>query len=129
MNVRRKLIALLPLLLLLTPAIRAGEVASANLNIIGVALETQREVSTGIDIPAVVQTTFAGKHSDELPPTDMVVTGDLTGPGLDSPISVTTQPGGKFTLPTLHEKGDYTLQNIRMLDASGKFVQAAVPTY
>jgi hypothetical protein len=129
MNFRRTLTALLPLLLLLTPALRAGEVASANLNIIGVSLETQPSVSTGIDIPAVIQTTFGGKKSSELPPTDMIVTGDLTGPGLDSPIAVTTQPGGQFTLPPLHEKGDYTVQNIRMLDANSKFVQASIPTY
>jgi hypothetical protein len=130
MSLRREVVALLLLAVLSAPGVRAGEVASANLNIVGIALETQDNVSTGADIPAVIQTKFGGQTGDAVVGAEhLAVLGELSGPGLDAPIPVRTTPGGKFTLPPLHEQGDYTVSNIRLVDESGKFVQSAVPTY
>src|SRR5216684_4469364 len=129
MTLRRTLAALYLLAALLTPPARAGEVASANLNIIGVALEVPRSADTGADIPAVIQTKFGGMTNDDVPETGMTAVGDLTGPSLDAPITLTTRPGGKFTLPPLHQQGDYVLQNVRLVDkTTGAFVQYASPT-
>ena len=35
---------------------------------------------------------------------------DLTGPGIDTPITISPVPGHQFTLPSLHQPGDYALQ-------------------
>jgi hypothetical protein len=130
MTFRRTLVALCLLTaVLFTPALAAGEVASANLLISGGGLTVPPEASTGTDIPGVVQTKFGGQTSDSLPDTGMTVVGDLTGPTLDAPVTLTTIPGGKFTLPPLHNQGDYLLQNIRLVNkTSGAFVQYASPS-
>ncbi|HWW62562.1 MAG TPA: hypothetical protein VN181_14410, partial [Thermoanaerobaculia bacterium] len=113
----------------LTAFVRADEIASTHFDIVGVALEVaDPNVTTGVDLPAIVRTKFGGLMDDAVPATDMLVVAELTGPGLDAPISLTTRPGRRFTLPPLHEKGDYTLQNVRLVDANGKFVQAEVPS-
>src|SRR5437899_1085366 len=106
---RRLLVSFSLVAVLAAPALRAGEVASANLNIIGMSLDVPDSVSTGADISAVIQTTFGGKTNGDVPETGLTVVGELTGPGLDAPITVTTRPGGRITLPPLHEQGDYAV--------------------
>ena len=107
------------------------ELARANLNILGISLEVDRAtVATGIDIPVTVQTIYGGKKNDAAaPPADLSVLGDLTGPGLDAPITLATKPGRQFQIPPLHQPGDYVLQNIRLIGAGGSFIQQAVPTF
>jgi hypothetical protein len=109
----------------------ASEVAKADLSIVGVSLEVDRTpVATGIDIPAVVQTIFGGKTNDAAPPAaGMTALGDLSGPGIDTPITISAVPGRQFTLPPLHQAGEYSLQNIRLVGSDGKFVQSAVPSF
>ena len=64
----RPLSAVVVLLCLAALPARAGEVAKADLNIIGVSLQVDpKPVATGIDIPAVVQTIFGGKTNAEAP--------------------------------------------------------------
>lgn len=118
------------LLALALPA-QAGEVARGDLAILGLALEVDRTpVTTAVDIPATVQTLFAGKTNDEAPPAPgLSVLGELTGPGIADPITLATRPGHRFQLPALHEKGEYTLQNIRLVGESGAFLQQAVPSF
>src|SRR5258708_18469559 len=113
------------------PPLHAGEVAKADLGIVGISLEVDRNpVTTGIDIPAVVQTIFGGKSNADAPPANgMSAVGELSGPGIDTPITITTDPGHQFPLPPLHQTGDYSLQNIRLISAEGKFLQQASPSF
>ncbi len=105
-----------------TLCVQAGEVARGDLTIVGLGLEVQRDpVVTAVDVPSYVQTTYAA------PPEHMAALGDLTGPGIDTPITLSTIPGQKFAIPALHEKGDYLLQNIRLVGSSGEFLQSAIP--
>src|SRR5690242_12134780 len=88
--------ALAALLLLLAAASgHASEVARADLSIVGVSLEVDTaRVNTAVDVPAYVQTIFGGKKNDQAAHVDGVsVLGDLTGPGLDTPITLFTAPG------------------------------------
>ncbi|HEX7678835.1 MAG TPA: hypothetical protein VF713_11970, partial [Thermoanaerobaculia bacterium] len=126
---RRALPVFILIAALLAPAGQAGQIDSANLLITGLALEVPNSVDTGADIPAVIQTMFGKKMNDDVPETGLTAVGDLTGPSLDAPVTVTTRPGGKFTLPPLHEQGDYTVLNIRLIDSKGNFVQYATPTF
>ncbi|HEX6084063.1 MAG TPA: Ig-like domain-containing protein, partial [Thermoanaerobaculia bacterium] len=106
------------------PNVYAGEVARGELAIVGLGLEVQREpVVTAVDVPSYVQTRFG----NAAPAPGLSALGDLTGPGIDTPITLSTIPGQKFAIPALHEKGEYLLQNIRLAGASGEFLQAAIP--
>ena len=105
-----------------------GEIASARLDIVGLSLEIVPSVVTGIDIPVSVQTTFGGKTEDAAAVVDMTAAGDLIGPGLDASLHLVTAPGHKFSIPPLHQQGDYVLQNVRLLDRDGRLVQVAVPS-
>src|SRR5260221_7052493 len=125
MTVRRAFVSLFLVAALVTPTLRAGEVASANLNIIGMSLDVPDSVSTGADISAVIQTTFGGKTNSDVPETGLTVVGELTGAALAAPVTVTARRGGRITLPPLHEQGDYAVQNIRLVDGNGNFVQYA----
>ncbi|HEX6640175.1 MAG TPA: hypothetical protein VF215_03640, partial [Thermoanaerobaculia bacterium] len=118
------------LLLFVALPLAAGEVATANLDILGVALEVSRDpVITGVDIPAKVQTIFGGKTNELAPAAPgFSAVGELTGPGIDTPITLSAQPGWGISLPALHEEGEYLLQNIRLVGPTGEFVQQAVPS-
>src|SRR6266550_6588784 len=107
------------------------EIARANLNILGISLEVDRaSVATGIDIPVAVQTIYGGKkNGDANPPPDLSVLGDLTGAGLDTPLTLATKPGRQFQIPALHQAGEYVLQNIRLVDRDGHFIQQAIPSF
>ncbi|HET8796430.1 MAG TPA: carboxypeptidase regulatory-like domain-containing protein, partial [Thermoanaerobaculia bacterium] len=109
----------------------AGEVARGQLDILGLGLEVDRNpVVTAVDIPSSVQTIFAGRTNGEAPPAPgLSVLGDLTGPGIAAPITLSTRPGHAFQLPALHEKGEYALGNIRLVGESGEFLQQAVPSF
>lgn len=105
------------------PTTHAGEIACGELPIVGLGLEVQRDpVITAVDVPSFVQTLYAG------PVTGLSAQGELTGPGISTPITLAAVPGQKFAIPALHEKGDYALQNIRLVGASGEFLQQAIPS-
>ena len=128
----RAAMRLVAAILLLSLPARAAEIARGDLAIRGLSLEvdTSRPIVTAIDVPAAVQTIFGGKTNDEAPPApDLLALGDLSGPGIDTPITLSTQPGRQFQLPPLHQTGDYVLQNIRLADRDGRFLQQAVPSF
>src|SRR6266404_4003037 len=101
----------------LTATAPGDEIARANLNILGISLEVDRApVATGIDIPVAVQTIYGGKKNDDANPSpDLSVLGDLTGAGLDTPLTLATNPGRRFQIPALHQAGEYVLQNVRLV--------------
>src|SRR5436305_2512411 len=112
--------------------LHAAEVAKADLKIVGVSLEidTRSPIATGIDIPAIVQTIFGGFTNDAAPSAQgMSAVAELTGPGIEAPITLNTIPGHQFLLPPLHQPGEYTLQNIRLVGADGGFLQQASPAF
>jgi RHS repeat-associated protein len=123
--------AVMALALLATPT-RAAEIGNARLDILGQSLEVviDTPIATAIDIPAIVQTKFGGRMNADAPAAPgLIAIAELTGPGIDTPITVTTQPGHTFVLPALRRAGDYTLQNIRLAtDPTGQFVQLATPS-
>src|SRR4051812_22514522 len=129
MTLPRTLAVFIAIAALIARVGNAGQIDSANLLINGATLEVPLSVDTGADIPAVIQTTFGKKMNEDVPETGLTAVGDLTGPGLDAPVLLTTRPGGKFTLPPLHEQGDYTVLNIRLVDSKGSFVQYATPAF
>src|SRR6185369_17606950 len=87
----------------------AGNIVSADLQIQGAGLRVVTiAVGTGIDIPASIQTEFGGKQNDDAPTVEGVIAaGDLTGPGIDTPIRLETAPGHRFQIPALSRKGTY----------------------
>lgn len=127
----RRLIGIFLVAALWGGAAGAGEVARGDLAILGLGLEVGRQpVVTAIDIPASVQTIFGGRTNEDAPSAPgLSALGDLTGPGIDTPITLVTKPGHPFQLPALHEKGEYTLQNIRLAGESGEFLQQSVPSF
>ena len=107
----------------------AQEIASADLQIQGVGLKVITvSATTGLDIPAAIQTEFGGRQNDQAPVVEgLLAVGDLTGPGIDTPIRLETAPGHKFQIPGLSREGVYFLQNIRLMKGSD-FLQAATPS-
>jgi hypothetical protein len=108
---------------------QAQHIASADLQIQGVGLRVITvSVTTGIDIPASIQTEFGGKQNDEAPAVEgLVAVGELDGPGIELPIRLETAPGHKFTIPGLSREGVYFLRNIRLMKGT-EFLQSATPS-
>ncbi|HEV8661233.1 MAG TPA: hypothetical protein VGS96_21725, partial [Thermoanaerobaculia bacterium] len=112
-----------------TAALLGAEIVSGSLQIQGTALEVDTPaVTTGIDIPTTIQTKFGGRMNDAAPSVDgLVAAADLTGPGIDRPIQLTTAPGYKFQIPGFSREGIYYLQNIRLMRGND-FVAPATPS-
>jgi hypothetical protein len=101
---------------------------SATLRIEGTNLTIPNAaITAGVDVPTQVQTRFAGRENDAAPPTQgLSVVAELSGPGLNEPIRLTTAPGHRFEIPGLPRIGVYLLQNIRLM-ANGVPTQYASP--
>jgi len=129
MKLRRIVLTLAAAASIALPA--AANITSTSLRIQGAALQIADEskvVTTGIDMPATVQTVFGGKRNDEaVTLEDVTVVGELTGPGLETPIQLSTAPGHKFQIPGLAQLGTYYLQNVRMMKKT-EFLQYATPS-
>lgn len=94
-----------------------AEIASASLRIEGISLEVETvAITTGVDIPTTVQTKFGGRKNAEAPVVEgLMAAGDLTGPGIETPIELTAAPGHRFQIPALSRQGVYYLQNVRLV--------------
>ncbi|HVS33076.1 MAG TPA: carboxypeptidase-like regulatory domain-containing protein, partial [Thermoanaerobaculia bacterium] len=110
-------------------ALRGADITSATLQIQGTGLRIETvSVTTAIEVPTTVQTEFAGRKNDEAPNVPgLVAVGELTGPGLDTPIQLTTAPGHRFQIPGLPREGTYLLQNVRLMNGND-FAQQAAPS-
>ncbi len=73
-----------------------------------------------LNVGTTVNTHFSG-GPDPIP-SDWVVKADLVGPGYDSsnPQVLKTFPNQPFRIPPLSVKGDYTLENIKLVPGSGR---------
>ncbi|HVT45346.1 MAG TPA: Ig-like domain-containing protein [Thermoanaerobaculia bacterium] len=127
----RLFVAALLLSALMTPALRAQDIARADLTIQGLGLEiVDVAITTGVDIPATIQTAFGGRSNDEAQfVADLFAVADLTGPGIDLPIQLRTAPGHRFQLPALPQIGVYHLQNVRLVRGDDEFLQYAIPSF
>ncbi|MDP9191464.1 MAG: Ig-like domain-containing protein [Acidobacteriota bacterium] len=105
-----------------------ANITSTSLRIQGAGLEVvTTTVTTSIDLPTTVQTKFAGKENDQAVALEGVMAvGDLTGPGIETPIQLTTAPGHRFQIPGLSQQGIYYLQNVRLMKGT-EFLQSASP--
>ncbi|MGH9456390.1 MAG: Ig-like domain-containing protein, partial [Thermoanaerobaculia bacterium] len=131
MRARLSSVAALAVVLLAAALPAAGaDIAARDLRIEGTGLEViDVEVTTGIDIPVSVRTEFAGSRGDEAPFVEgLVATGELSGPGLASPITLETAPGHPFRIPGLRDEGTYTLHDVRLVK-DGAFLQPATPPF
>jgi len=117
------------LALLLAPAAGADVVTTASLRIQGAGFQVLTTTATvQLGSPALIQTSFGGLQNDAAPVIDGVVAvGELVGPGITTPVEVTTAPGHAFQVAGLSQEGVYYLQNIR-LTTSGQLLQMAVPS-
>jgi len=95
---------------------QAGAVlADADLLIRGVRLTVapaRQEVDPGR--PTVVRTSLGDVAPAQLGP-GVLVAADLSGPGLDAPLALTTAPGEPFAIPGLNREGAYALTGIRLV--------------
>ncbi|HEX6641745.1 MAG TPA: hypothetical protein VF215_11565, partial [Thermoanaerobaculia bacterium] len=116
-------------------AVVSAFAASSEANITATSLRIQgaglkvitSTVVTSVDLPTTVQTEFGGRQNDEAVALEGVVAvGELTGPGIETPIQLTTAPGHRFQIPGLSQQGIYYLQNVRLLKGT-EFLQYASP--
>ena len=125
----RRFLIIVVLAQLFCAAAARADIASARLEIQGAGLRVETvAVTTGVDIPTTIQTSFAGKTNDQAPATPgLLAVGDLTGPGIEVPIQLTATPGYRFHIPGLPRTGEYYLQNVRLMNGAA-IVQQAAPS-
>ncbi len=102
------------------------ELVTGQLEIRGAVLRVspaQQDIDPGR--PTVVHTALGDLRPNQVP-TGLRVVGDLSGPGLDQPLRLTTAPGDPFRIPGLNREGTYRLSGIRLMDGS-RVVSSAVP--
>jgi hypothetical protein len=100
-------------------------IASGELIVKGLSIQVDPpQQNVPINTPTIVNTIF----STETPEMSqgMVVKGELSGPGLFTPLTLTTLPNHPLSIPGLPLKGDYVLENIR-IEKEGKMVLSAIP--
>lgn len=115
---------------MLCPALlMSDEITTGTLTVQGSGLRVVTiSATTAIDVPAQIQTEFAGRQGDEAPvAAGIVAVGELTGPGIDTAIRLETTPGHAFHVPGLSREGIYLLQNVRLMRGS-EFLQSATPS-
>jgi len=122
---RRNLVALLLAATVCCPVL-GQELATDQLLIRGATLvvsPAHQEIDPGR--PTVVNTSLGQLAPGEIP-AGMRVVGELTGPGLESPLSLSAVPGEPFRIPGLSREGTYVLGGIRLVQGE-EILQAADP--
>lgn len=98
--------------------VAAQDLGTAQLFIAGTRLTVEPARQTvPYDTPTVVRTRLQGYDTSRgtLPPSFKVVA-DFTGPEVDGVLRLETTPNEPFRIPRLSLKGDYRLDNIRLVD-------------
>ncbi len=105
-----------------------SELAAGRLQIAGARLTVSPESHTvPFDTPTVVNTTLTGfDPSAGTLPDDLWVVGDFTGPEISGVLELRTRPGEPFRIPRLSLKGQYRLDDIRLVEG-GEFLADASP--
>ncbi|MFZ2491316.1 MAG: hypothetical protein WA208_07510, partial [Thermoanaerobaculia bacterium] len=107
----------------------AAQIASDTLEIRGMVLTVETiSVTTPLDVGTTIQTGFGGKTNEEAPVVEgLLAAGELIGPGIETPLTLTTVPGARFSIPGLSQAGTYHLQNIRLVNGES-ILQSATPS-
>jgi hypothetical protein len=107
----------------------ADVVTKADLQIQGSSLAVvDTVVTTQLGTTAFVHTSFGGLQDDQAPVIEgLSAVGDLTGPGITTPIQIVTAPGHAFQISGLSQEGVYYLQNVRLMNGT-QLLQLAVPS-
>ncbi|MEA2344922.1 MAG: large repetitive protein, partial [Thermoanaerobaculia bacterium] len=115
-------------ILFVLPA-HADVVTKADLQIQGSSLAVvDTVVTTQLGATAFVHTSFGGLQDDQAPVIEgLSAVGDLTGPGITTPIQIVTAPGHAFQISGLSQEGIYYLQNVRLMNGT-QLLQLAVPS-
>ena len=117
------------------PAGAANEsLAKMEFNIVGVGVEASpgyqavpKGINTQVDTAFVSPAFELTEDVLSQLPSDYEIKAELSGPGLQTPKSLTTRPGQPFDIQILTALGKYTLSNIRLVDGTGKVLFAANP--
>jgi len=120
---------LLALLLMVSGGMFAQEpIDTAQLQILGAALSVgPAQQTVPLQTPTVVHTLLGSPGSPIAVDASYVVKGELSGPQLPSPVTLTTHPNDDFQIPGLNLPGDYVLSDIR-LEKDGRFISYAEPS-
>ncbi|MCH9646794.1 MAG: carboxypeptidase regulatory-like domain-containing protein [Deltaproteobacteria bacterium] len=114
--------------LLSAAPVRAMDLGEAQLLIAGARLAVAPEQQTvPYDTPSVIFTELQGYDADNgVLPQDLKVVGDFSGPEIDGVLVLETTPNEPFRLPRLTLKGQYSLDNIRLVQG-GELLAFAEP--
>ena len=109
--------------------LHAQVITTADLRIQGMTFTVvDTAVSVPADTPAVIQTELGGKRNEAASfIAGAKAVGELTGPGISSPILLEIAPGYAFQIPALPTLGTYILQNIRLVRGA-ELLQYASPS-
>jgi len=120
--------AVIAAILFVLPA-HADVVTKADLQIQGSSLAVvDTVVTTQLGTTAFVHTSFGGLQDDQAPVIEgLSAAGDLTGPGITTPIQIITAPGHAFQISGLSQEGVYYLQNVRLMNGT-QLLQLAAPS-
>jgi hypothetical protein len=113
----------------LPPGVAQGdELGSASLQIAGSQLLASPLAQTvPFDTPTIVHTTLQGYDAGlGALPGDLRVVAELSGPDFPGPIQLTTLPNEPFRIPRLRLKGEYVLDDIRLIQG-GQLLGYASP--
>ena len=119
-------IAIIVMIVGAAAAASGEDLVTGQLEIRGAVLRVspeRQEVAPGL---ATVVRTSLGQLEPGQIPVGLRVEGDLSGPGLDEPLRLTTTPGDVFRIPGLNREGSYTLSSIRLVEG-GRTVSEADP--
>ena len=99
------------------PVASAQELGSARLQIAGTRLVVTPTTQTvPLETSTVVETHLEGYDPDlGVLPADLRVVADFTGPGLEDGLRLESFPNEPLRVPALRTKGEYFLENIRLL--------------
>ena len=122
------LLALVTLASLPRAAAAQASLGSGTLLVAGTTLAVAPESQTvPFDTPTIVNTTLLGYDTAQgTLPADLRVVGDFSGPEIDGWLELTTVPNEPFRIPRLSLKGQYRLDNIRLVQA-GELLAYAEP--
>ncbi len=105
-------------------AVVAQPLTSGDLTIAGANLEVApafQEIDPGR--MTVVETWLSGVARGQAGP-GLRVRGELSGPGLQEPLQLSTVPGEPFHIPGLNREGTYSLSGIRLTDGDEPLLEA-----
>jgi hypothetical protein len=120
---------------IVTTALRTGALASLEVDLVGLELDLPNApMQLPQNAPFYVPVTLAlgGKpisQASKLYPSDTVLQGTLTGPGLSAPVSLSGTLSAGLSVPGLPQAGDYTISSVQLKRGSQVILSAQQATF